>query len=250
MSSGSQGGSSHPVPPVAVLAGGRGTRLGAMVDEVPKPLVEVAGEPFLFHALRRLAACGIDRIVLCVGYLGERVEEAVGYRRFGMDVVYSYDGPELDGTLGALRRAADLLGDRFLVVYGDTILTLDYRDLATSWERSALPSVMAVLQNHGRWGPSNTAVRDGRVVGHDKVAPTSEMTWIDYGVGGLTAEALWGSDPDSPDLSTLYGTLAVRGLLAAYPVSKRFYEIGTPAALAETEAYLATGTGGAPAGAG
>lgn len=250
MSAGSLGGSPHPPLPVAVLAGGRGTRLGARVDDVPKPLVEVAGEPFLLHSLRRLAGSGIERVVLCVGYMGERVEVTVGRRRFGMEVAYSYDGPGLDGTLGALRRAGDLLGERFLVLYGDTILTVDYRDLAGSWEQSALPSVMAVLQNHGRWGVSNTAVRDGRVVAHDKEAPAPEMTWIDYGVGGLTAEALWGSDPDASDLSTLYATLAARGLLAAYPVSKRFYEIGTPAALAETEAYLAPRAGRAPIGPG
>ena len=230
---------SHFSLPVAVLAGGKGTRLGARVRDVPKPLVEVAGEPFLFHSLRRLATSGVRRVVLCVGYLGERIEDVVGYRSFGMDVSYSYDGPGLDGTLGALRRACDLLGDRFLVVYGDTILTLDYRDLVAAWDRSGLPAIMAVLKNGGRWGPSNTLVREGLVEAHDKVAPTAAMTWIDYGAGGLTGEALGELGPTDTDLSTLYATLAAQGLLAAYPVSKRFYEIGTPASLAETEAYLA-----------
>jgi NDP-sugar pyrophosphorylase family protein len=226
--------------PVAVLAGGKGTRLGAKVQDVPKPLVEVAGEPFLFHSLRRLAASGARRVVLCVGYLGERIEDVVGHHRFGMDVSYSYDGPGLDGTLGALRRAGDLLEDKFLVVYGDTILTLDYRDLVAAWDRSGLPAIMAVLENGGRWGPSNTLVREGLVEAHDKVAPTSAMTWIDYGAGGLTREALGKAGPTGTDLSTLYGILAAQDLLAAYPVSKRFYEIGTPASLAETEAYLAS----------
>ena len=218
--------------------GGGGRALGARVDEVPKPLVEVAGQPFLFHSLRRLAESGVSRVVLCVGYLGERIEEVVGSRRFGIDVAYSYDGPGLDGTLGALRRAQPLLGERFLVLYGDTILTLDYGELAESWDRSGLPAVMAVLENRGQWGTSNTQVRDGFVVAHDKVTPTSEMTWIDYGVGGLTAGALDHVAPTESDLSALYGALASEGLLSSFPVSQRFYEIGTPSALAETEEYL------------
>ncbi|MGH9089811.1 MAG: NTP transferase domain-containing protein [Acidimicrobiales bacterium] len=224
---------------MAVLAGGKGTRLGARVQEVPKPLVEVAGEPFLFHSLRRLAASGARQVVLCVGYLGERIEQVVGHHRFGMDLAYSYDGPGLDGTLGALHRAGDLLGDRFLVLYGDTILTLDFRDLVAVWDRSALPAVMTVLENRGRWGASNTLVRNGLVEAHDKAAPTGEMSWIDYGAGGLTRDILGEAGPAETDLSALYATLAARGLLAAYPVSERFYEIGTPSSLAETEAFLA-----------
>jgi N-acetyl-alpha-D-muramate 1-phosphate uridylyltransferase len=227
--------------PVAVLAGGRGTRLGARVDEVPKPLVEVAGEPFLFHSLRRLAVSGVSHVVLCVGYLGEQIEEVVGSRRFGIQVDYSYDGPGLDGTLGALRRAQPLLGEKFLVLYGDTILTLDYRELTEAWDRSALPAVMAVLENGGRWGPSNTQVGDGLVVAHDKVVPTPEMTWIDYGVGGLSAATLELVAPSESDLSAVYGALASAGQLGAFVVTQRFYEIGTPSALAETEAHLAQG---------
>lgn len=227
--------------PVAVLAGGRGTRLGARVDEIPKPLIEVAGEPFLFHSLRRLAASGVGRVVLCVGYLGEQIEEVVGSRRFGIQVDYSYDGPGLDGTLGALRRALHLLGEKFLVLYGDTILTLDYRELTEAWDRSALPAVMAVLENSGRWGPSNTQVGEGLVLAHDKVVPTPEMTWIDYGVGGLSAETLELVAPSESDLSALYGALASAGQLGAFVVTRRFYEIGTPSALAETEAHLTRG---------
>lgn len=226
------------MPPVAVLAGGRGTRLGAIADSVPKPLVEVAGEPFLFHPLRRLASAGVRKVVLCVGYLGEQIESVVGPRRFGMDIAYSYDGPELAGTLGALRRARPLLGERFLVLYGDTVLTLDYRELTTAWSRSRLPGYLAVLENRGRWGPSNTEVHGGMVVAHDKVSPTPAMRWIDYGVGGLTSACLAEADAEETDLSALYALLAGRGQLGAFAVTERFFEIGTPESLAETEAHL------------
>ena len=94
--------------------------------DTPKPLLEVAGEPFLMHQLRLLAGHGARRVVLCVGYLGELIEARIGAERFGIEIDYSYDGPTLIGTLGAVRKAAPLLGDRFLVLYGDTYLRIDY----------------------------------------------------------------------------------------------------------------------------
>jgi NDP-sugar pyrophosphorylase family protein len=226
------------LPTVCVLAGGLGSRLGERVASTPKPLLEVAGEPFLFHLLRLLAQNGAREVVLCVGYRGEQIEGAVGDRRFGIDVRYSYDRPDLDGTLGAIRRAARLLPDRFLVTYGDAYLRLDYAAAVDGWIRSGLPGMMTIFENGGRWGQSNAILEDGRVVDYDKHHPTSGMRWIDYGVGGLTQDALRLVEPDEPDLSRLQTQLARTNQLFGFEVAQRFYEIGTPAALAEAEAFL------------
>jgi NDP-sugar pyrophosphorylase family protein len=223
------------LPTICILAGGRGTRLGERVADTPKPLLEVAGEPFLFHQVRLLAEHGARRVVLCVGYLGELIEARVGKERYGVEIEYSYDSPELDGTLGAIRRALPLLGERFLVLYGDTYLRLDYGDAVRFWERSGASGLMCVLRNDGRWDSSNVLYRDGRVVAHDKRRPTPEMRWIDYGLGGLRADAVTGGETD---LAALYHDLAAGGELCGYEVTERFYEIGTPAAFAETEAFL------------
>ncbi len=231
-------GAPHPLPPVCILAGGLGTRLGGYVREVPKPLLEVAGEPFLVHQLRLLAAHGASEVVLCVGYLGELIEARIGSERFGMRIGYSFDAPELDGTLGALRRARPLLGERFLVLYGDTYLRIDYGALARAWSESGLPAVMAVLRNEGRWDASNADYRDGRVVCYDKHEPGPAMEWIDYGLGGLESVALDRVPASERDLAMLYERLAAAGELLGFPAGERFYEIGTPAALAETEVFL------------
>lgn len=230
--------SGDPLPPVCVLAGGLGTRLGDQVRDTPKPLIEVAGEPFLVHQLRLLASHGVQRVVLCVGYLGERIERRIGSECAGVAISYSYDSPALDGTLGAIRRARDLLGDRFLVLYGDTYLRVDYADIARRWEASGLPAVMAVLRNEGRWDTSNAIYADGRVVAYDKRAPSSDMHWIDYGVGGLTDAALDAAPAAESDLAGLYHRLSNRGELYGYEASERFYEIGTPAGLAEADEFL------------
>jgi MurNAc alpha-1-phosphate uridylyltransferase len=226
------------LPTVCILAGGRGRRLGPRVNDVPKPLLEVGGEPFLLHQLKLLARHGAGRVVLCVGYLGERIRERIGSRRFGLRIEYSFDAPGLDGTLGAIRRARDLLGDRFLVLYGDAYLRLDYRAAADEWRRSGCLGLMVVLRNDGRWDQSNTVYADGRVIEHDKWMPTSAMRWIDYGLGGLNAEALDQVDVSERDLASLYKRLAELGELCGYEARERFYEIGRPESLAEADAFL------------
>ena len=233
--------SAGDLPPVCILAGGLGTRLGERVRDVPKPLIEVAGEPFLMHQLRLLAACGARTVVLCVGYRGEQIEARMGGERFGIEIRYSFDAvPGCDGTLGAIRRAAPLLGERFLVLYGDTYLRIDYAGVARHWRQSGLPAVMTVLRNEGRWDTSNTLFRDGMVLCHDKRSPSPEMQWIDYGLGGLSAEALDRVPASEDDLSRLYEQLARNGELLGFAASERFYEIGTAQSLQETAAFLAT----------
>jgi NDP-sugar pyrophosphorylase family protein len=225
--------------PVCILAGGRGSRLGARVREVPKPLLELAGEPFLVHQLRLLAAHGLREAIICVGHRGELIESRLGGACCGVRLRYSHDSPGLDGTLGAIRRARALLPERFLVLYGDTYLRVDYRAADRAWRASGLPGLMVVLRNEGRWEVSNAHYEHGRVLAHDKRAPTAEMRWIDYGLGGLTQAALERVAPSESDLAALYAALARTGELCGVAASERFYEIGTPGSLAETEAFLA-----------
>jgi N-acetyl-alpha-D-muramate 1-phosphate uridylyltransferase len=227
--------------PVCILAGGLGTRLGQAVADTPKPLLEVAGAPFLRHQLRLLKAHGARRVVLCVGYLGERIEAALGDGADeGLELRYAYDGPSLRGTAGAIRGALDQLGDAFLVLYGDTYLRIDYTAVQAAFAASGLPALMTALRNEDRWDVSNVLLSDDgkRIEAYDKRAPTPEMKWIDYGLGILTASALDAAGPDEPDLAGVYRELARAGRLAAYEATERFYEIGTPEALAETDAFL------------
>lgn len=222
--------------PVCILAGGVGSRLGETVKDTPKPLLEVAGKPFLRWQLELLRRYGAQRIVLCVGYLGEQIEATIGDGSdLGLHVRYAYDPPQLAGTGGAIRGALPLLDDAFIVLYGDTYLRIDYADLQRAFQASDCPALMAVLRNEGRWDVSNARF-DGRRVFYDKRDPPAGAEWIDYGVGVVRADALEVSD--DPDLAGVYEELSRRGELAGYEATERFYEIGSPAALAETDAFL------------
>jgi NDP-sugar pyrophosphorylase family protein len=222
--------------PVAILAGGRGTRLGGAVAVLPKVLVEVAGEPFLFHQLRLLRRQGAHRIVICTGHRGAQVVEAVGDgARFDLEVEYSDDGEELIGTGSALRKALPKLGDVFHVLYGDTYLQLDFAGVEEAFGSCGNPALMTVLRNNNNFARSNAVYADGQVLVYDKEQPTADMHWIDYGLSVMTPAAL--AFPGA-DLAGVQRELARNSLLAGYEVAQRFYHVGDPDAWRETDAYL------------
>lgn len=230
--------------PVAILAGGRATRLGPIAEGLPKALVDVAGRPFVAHQLALLQRHGYRRVVLCVGHLAGMIEAVVGDgAAWGIEVAYSRDGDHPRGTGGALRRARPLLGERFLVLYGDSYLLCDYAAVETAFRAAEKPGLMVVFRNEGRWDRSNVIYRGGLVLRYDKRNPTAEMRYIDYGLGGLEAGVLENYSPEIAfDLAEVYEDLAARGGLAGYEVAERFYEIGSPEGLEEFRRRLGGGS--------
>ena len=231
---------------VVILAGGRATRMGGLAADRPKFLLEVAGRPFAEHQLAWLASSGVDRVVLCVGHLGEQIREFVGDgARWGVEVAYVDDGPALLGTGGALRRALDArkLAAAFAVLYGDSYLKVDIGAVWRDFEARRPPALMCTHRNRGRWDASNASVRDGRVVHYEKGLSdpaAAGMDAIDYGLSILDRDQVVPTIPAGRpvDLADVYTRLAAEGRLAAHPVSERFYEIGSPEGLAELDAAL------------
>ncbi|HEY3897554.1 MAG TPA: nucleotidyltransferase family protein [Chthoniobacter sp.] len=226
--------------PVAILAGGLATRLRPITEKIPKSLVSIAGEPFLAHQLRLLHSRGLRQVVLCVGYLGEMIEREFGDGSgFGMSLRYSFDGPTLLGTGGALLRALPVLGEEFFVLYGDSYLPIDYAAVYESFQTSGQPGLMTVFRNEGAWDSSNVHFTDGRIVRYDKRERTPEMRHIDYGLGVFKASVFADRPADQPfDLADVQRELVAKGALAGHEVFQRFYEAGSHAGLAELETLL------------
>jgi NDP-sugar pyrophosphorylase family protein len=228
------------VAPIAILAGGLATRLRPLTETIPKSLIDINGEPFIHHQLRLLKSAGLRRVVVCAGYLGEMIREQVGDgSRFGIEVVYSFDGPKLLGTAGALRNARQYLGDAFQVVYGDSFLKCDYLAVQEAFVRSGKMGLMTVYHNEGHYDTSNIEFVGGEILAYDKKNRTDRMRYIDYGLGMLQTTVLDGiADGEPCDLATLYGNLLAQGQLAAFEVADRFYEIGSIAGIEETRRLL------------
>lgn len=226
--------------PVAILAGGLATRLRPITDRIPKALVEINGEPFIAHQLRLLHSRGIRRVVLCLGYRGEMVRQFVSDGQdFDLQVEYSFDGPALRGTAGAIHQALDLLGSAFFVLYGDSWLPCDYAAVEAAFLRSEKNGLMTVFRNDGQWDSSNVEFTEGRILTYDKKNRTPRMHYIDYGLGAFQRQAFEGLETGSVhDLAALYQDLLARGELAALEVKERFYEIGSVAGIEELSLIL------------
>lgn len=226
--------------PVAVLAGGVASRLGALTADKPKSLLPIAGRPFIDWQLALLAREGISEVVLCLGHLGEQIAATVGDgARFGLRVRYAFDGTTLLGTGGALRGALPLLGNDFFVLYGDSYLPCSFREVQATYEASGAPALMTVLRNEGRWESSNVLFREQRLVEYNKHTPRHGMAHIDFGLSVLSARVLQTYSPGAAfDLADLWRNLSLRGELAGLEVSGRFYEIGSPTGIRDTERYL------------
>jgi NDP-sugar pyrophosphorylase family protein len=226
--------------PVAILAGGLATRLRPLTETIPKSLIEINGEPFLWHQLRLLRKNGVDRVVMCLSYLGEQVRDSVGDgREFGLHIDYSFDGEILLGTAGALKRAQPLLGESFFILYGDSYLPIDLRAVETAFRTSGKAGLMTVYSNQGQWDTSNVEFIDGQIVAYHKKLRSERMRHIDYGLGVLHAAALARVPAETSwDLAAVYQELLSAGELAAFEAPQRFYEIGSFSGIEELSSYL------------
>jgi NDP-sugar pyrophosphorylase family protein len=226
-----------------ILMGGVATRLRPVTEKIPKALIDINGEPFLSHQLRLLHSRGIRRVVCCIGFLGEMIREAAGDgERFGMELQYSFDGPVLLGTAGAIHRALPLLEEKFFVLYGDSYLPCDYAAIQNNFDASGRNGLMTVYRNEGKWDSSNVEFERGSILAYDKRVKTPRMHYIDYGLGVFRRGVFEEVEPGvARDLAEVYQELLSRQDLAAYEVMQRFYEIGSFTGIEDLSAALRSG---------
>jgi N-acetyl-alpha-D-muramate 1-phosphate uridylyltransferase len=223
-----------------ILTGGLGTRLRPITRRVPKAMIEVCGRPFLEYELDLLRKGGVNDIVLCIGYLGEVIQDHFGDGSgFGLKMRYSWDGPRPLGPAGALKRAEPLLGDQFFVTYGDAYLRAPYRAMMDSFQASGKLAMMAAYRNENRHGRSDIEVRGRYVIHYDKKGER-RLSWINFGVTALQKRAL-SLIPKGVEYGEqeFYGELIARKELLSFAVRRRFYEIGNPVSLAEFAQFAA-----------
>lgn len=157
----------------------------------------------------------------------------------GVEIEYSFDGPRLLGTGGALIRALPKLGDSFYVLYGDSYLPIDYRAVGQAFQASGKLGLMTVFENKGLYDTSNVWFQGGAIRAYDKRDRLPTMHHIDYGLGVFRSAALDGFPRDEVvDLAQVQMALLERDQLAGYEIAERFYEIGSHDGLRELDLLL------------
>ncbi|MFI9175825.1 NDP-sugar synthase [Streptomyces lincolnensis] len=227
--------STEPPMTLVVLAGGRGTRMGAYARTTAKALLPVDGEPFLVRALRRYRAGGVTDVVLCTGHHAAQVQEVIGDgSALDLRVTHSAE-PEPLGPIGALRHARPLLPETYLLTYCDVVPTIDVRSFTAAARASACPAVMAV--GTAPTPPEANVLLSGQQVSaYAKSPPPPGATHCDRGLLALERRLL-DRHPGRTE-ADFYGALARRGELGAVRIGAPGADIGTAH---RYERYLRTG---------
>jgi NDP-sugar pyrophosphorylase family protein len=228
--------------PVVILAGGLATRLYPVTRKIPKSLILIDGRPFIEHQFELMREKGVTKVFLCVGNFGKMIEAHVGDgSRFGLKVQYSYDGDILLGTGGAIKKAAGMLPDVFLILYGDSYLDVDFESVVQQFNTGTFPAMMTVYRNRNSYDTSNIIMKGGKIIKYDKRSFDPAMEYIDYGLITIRKSVFDKYPANAPfDISLVLSRLVDAGLVPGYEVTKRFYEIGSIVGIKETEDYIKT----------
>lgn len=224
---------------IAVLCGGKATRLYPITKTIPKSMVKVAGKPFLEHQINLFKKNKIFDIVLCTGFLSEQIEKYFGDgNKFGVKIEYSREKEEL-GTGGALKNATNLLKEEFFIIYGDSYLEIDYQKAYSHFKNSKKLGLMTIYKTYGKIEPANVAVQRNLIHKFDKKNPGGPgMIYTEFGLNIFKKEVLDLIDKKSFPIGEYFKKLIASEQLLAYESPVRFYEVGRPETLKETSQYI------------
>lgn len=236
---------SAEVPTTAmVMAAGLGKRMRPLTATRPKPLIEVAGRPLLDHVLERLKAAGVKNVVVNVHYLPGSIEAHLAARPHGLNVTISDERAQLLETGGGMVKAAPLIeSDPFLVVNSDNLWVDGPADtlklLASHWDSDRMDALLLLVpqaraQNHRGMGDFHMD-RRGRLRRREKsrVAP-----FVFTGIQ-MVSKALLKDSPEGPFSTNILWNRAIESGRCYGAVHQGlWFDVGTPKAIGETEAFL------------
>ncbi len=227
-----------PVPPILVLAGGRATRLKELSKDLPKYLMPVDSQQnFADVHLKWLKSLGFNKVFLSIGHLGEQIRDhCEDGSRWDLNIYYLEDGPQLVGTGGAVRNSLALDYSELAVTYGDTLLNLQLDQLLENFHQQKVQGLMTIYKNEVPGHVCNIHWESPYVI-YDKINPKPQWQYIDYGFMILKRSLIESFPKESPlDLALPLSLASYKKQIAGYPVKERFWEIGSPEALAEFQA--------------
>jgi NDP-sugar pyrophosphorylase family protein len=194
-------------------------------------MMDVLGRPFLEYQLSYLRKQGVTNILLCVGYLHEKIRSHFGDgKKFGLDIQYSVEDKP-GGTAFALTVAESLLDEEFLFLFGDTYLQVDYAKLFGLLGRPGSLGALTVYSNPAGEFANNVLTRDGRVFAYEKGNPKGK-NGVEAGANAFSRRILdYIQEGDRSLEMGVYPKLIRAGALHALVTDQRFYDIGTPQTL-------------------
>jgi D-glycero-alpha-D-manno-heptose 1-phosphate guanylyltransferase len=223
--------------PALILAGGSGTRLRSVVADVPKPLAQIGGRPFITYLFDQLIAAGVTRVVVCIGYKADVMRSTLGTTYGPLALEFSEEKEPL-GTGGGLRLALPLIGaDHFLLLNGDSFCDASLPDFNAFHVKHGKPASLVAIEvaDTSRYGQLRLG-SDGHIDAFKEKHLSGGVGWINAGIYLLQTD-LVKSIPENGAVS-LERDLFPRWNMMAWPTRGRFIDIGTPESYAQAEAIL------------
>jgi len=223
-----------------ILAGGQGTRLRPLTDNMPKPLVPFHGKPFLSYLLEQLKVQNIQDVLILTGYLGQQIQDYCGNGGdWGLNIFYS-QSPVEDETGQRLRNAAHSINSNFLLMYCDNYWPMNLVEMWRDLERAASPNMITVYANRDGYTRNNLTVdAEGYVEAYDPKREMPGLNGVDIGYALLCKEVFDYLPAGNVSFErTVYPALAKSRLLRAYQTEHRYYSVGSHERLPITQAFL------------
>jgi NDP-sugar pyrophosphorylase family protein len=206
-------------------------------------MAEVGGRPFLEYIIDHLAGQGFREILLLTGHLGEHISNFFGDgSRFGISIRYSRERHPL-GTGGAIRAAWEVLSERFLLLYGDSFLPIDYREVSAAFQQSSWAALLVTYDNQAAYTDvRNNIATDpsGYVIRYEKGILDPDLLYVDAGALCFHRQ-VFAEMPADTVVSLeheVFPKLIAARQLGAFHTTQRFYDIGTQARLQEFKTAL------------
>ncbi len=222
-----------------ILAGGIGTRLRPLTEKIPKPMILINGRPFLEYLIELLKKNGIKEIIICVGYLHEKIinhfKDGSG---FGVHIVYSIGDVSFE-TGKRLKNAENLLDKNFLLLYCDNYWPLRLEKLIELYERIGTLALMTVYSNKKGITKNNVRVEDNIVKIYDKSRTQQNLNGVDIGffIFDKSVISMIGDDNVSFE-ENVFPKLVAKGQFSAFITDHRYYSISTIERIPEVEEFL------------
>lgn len=226
--------------PVVILSGGFGKRLGTITNEYPKSLVLINGKPFLYWQLKMLRKQGLKEVIVCTGFQSHMIENYIKkIGGLGLNIKVSEDGDRPLGTGGAIKKAILRYGlEKFFVLYGDSYLRVDYSKFEKFFTISHSNVAMTIYHNRGNFDKSNVSFLSGNKIIYNKKKPSTEMSYIDYGLSIINSNILLDRTEEEFDLAEVIEDQSSMSQVVGYEVLDRFFEIGSRTGVEEFEKWI------------
>ena len=225
--------------PIIILAGGKGTRIKKLTKQTPKALIKIYNKPFIEYQINYLIKQGIKKIIISVGYHGNKLINHFKNKKFkNVNISFSKDGEKLIGTGGAVKKIMKKNKGTYYIIYGDSFLPIKFYEIKNAYIESKNNSLMVIYKNNKKFDKSNVLLRKNKFI-YDKKNILPEMQYIDYGLCILNSKVFDRySSKRKFELSELYNKLTLEKKMSYKIVNKKFYEIGSYKGINNFKKYI------------